>query len=100
MWLFLRNRPLLTSNGSIVRSYSFGNDNGLLLDLSKASVFRTNLARLLLGVQFSRHFGWVLALPKLLPPSIGKAFVPPGIKDLLQFKMVSGDMVISTWSIY
>ena len=80
---------MLTLTCSTVRSYSFGGDNGLLLDLSKASVFRTNLARLLFGIQFSRHFGWVLALPKLLPSSIGTAFVPPGIKDLLLFKTFS-----------
>jgi hypothetical protein len=93
-------RHLLTEYCSIVRSYSFGNDNSLLCDLSLASLLRKNLARLLLGVQFSRHFGWLLALTKILPSSVEEHLVPPGIKDLLQFKSVSGSIFRKAWFTY
>jgi hypothetical protein len=73
---------------SIVQRYSFGRDDNVLANLDEANRLRNNLARLLRGVHFNLHFTWVIQIMSLLPKSIGDSLVPPGVKDLIQFRKV------------
>jgi hypothetical protein len=82
--LFLDTNALIVR--SIVHRYSFGQDNDVLSDLKEANRLRSNLKRLLRGVKFNVYFSWVLGITKLLPKSIGKSLMPPGVKDLIRFR--------------
>ena len=74
-------------SNDLVRSFSFGSDNGLLHDLSEASRQRNDLARLLGGVKVNRHFPFIPGiLGKVLPMLFGEKALPPAIRDLLHFK--------------
>jgi hypothetical protein len=80
--------PSSLTNTSIVQKYSFGQDDNVLANLDEANRLRNNLARLLRGVKFNAHFSWVIQIMSLLPKSIGDSLVPPGVKDLVQFRKV------------
>ena len=50
---------------------------------------RNNILSLLRGTKFSLYFGWVLGLVARLPKQYTEGMVPPGVKDLADFKRVS-----------
>lgn len=75
----------------MVRSFSFGSDNNLLSDLVEAKKQREDLARLLTGVKFSKHFPWAPKLARSLPYGLAKKTTPPAIVDLLRFRAKIGE---------
>ena len=79
---------------SIVMQYSFGQDDNLLGDESKAATLRKNITDLLLGVKVSQHFPWIFAFLNQLPFFIAKHIMPPGALDMLAFSKVS---IFCTW---
>lgn len=81
---FILSDAYFAFSNDLVRSFSFGKDNGLLSDLPEANRQRNDLARLLQGIQVSRQFPWLLTIVGALPVS-----APPALKDLLNFKAVS-----------
>ncbi|KAF2120489.1 cytochrome P450 [Lophiotrema nucula] len=70
----------------VVQQYSFGQDDNVLDDLQEANRLRNNIARLLRGVNFNRHFSWFIRMMSMLPKSIGDSLVPPGVTDLVRFR--------------
>ena len=64
------------------------NEN-VLANPEAASLMRNNLTRLLRGVKFNLHFSWVRDTMKVIPSMLGKSFVPPGVMDLIRFRMVT-----------
>lgn len=70
-------------SNNVVRSFSFGSDNGLLDDLEEAKRQRENLARLLTGAPLSKHFPWIAnVFAKGLPLIFGKKAIPPAVRLL------------------
>lgn len=61
----------------------------VLANPEAASLIRNNLTRLLRGVKFNLHFSWVRDTMKVIPSLLGKSFVPPGVMDLIRFRMVT-----------
>lgn len=80
--------PLVANSpSSIVHQYSFGNAPNLLGDLSLAALRRTNVSAVLGSVKIMLHFGWIRDLLQLLPHSIGSRMTPPGVRDMIAFRM-------------
>jgi hypothetical protein len=73
---------------SVVTQYSFGFDDDVLADISRAAALRRNFNQLLLGVKLRSHFGWVFAVFKKLPPFLGGYFVPQAVGDMINFSRV------------
>lgn len=81
-------KSAVPDSGSVVSRYCFGADDDILGDAAQASALRNNLSRLLRGVKFNYHFGWVRTVIARLPTSVGKHFVPAGVIDMMNFRKV------------
>lgn len=73
----------------MVWQYSFGVDENVLAYPEAASSMRKNLNRLLRSVKFNLHFSWVRDTMKMIPSFLGISLVPPGVMDLIRFRMVT-----------
>lgn len=69
------------------------NEN-VLANPEAASLMRNNLTRLLRGVKFNLHFSWVRDMMKFIPGLLGKSFIPPGVMDLIRFRMVIQTLIL------
>ncbi|MCJ1267522.1 hypothetical protein MMC22_007407 [Lobaria immixta] len=69
----------------VVSRYSFGHDNKLLEDAARSANLRENLSKLLLGVKFNQHFPWIVDGLEMLPVSLGKCLMPPGVLEMMEF---------------
>ncbi|KAK5130696.1 hypothetical protein LTR08_001726 [Meristemomyces frigidus] len=78
-------------SNDILRSYSFGSDNGLLDDLPEAHRQRESLASLLLSVKAVQHFKPVFSvLGAIMPLIAGEKAIPEGIRDMVAFRNDAG----------
>ena len=78
---------------SVVSQYSFGHDNKLLGDAARSSTLRDNLSKLLLGVKFNQHFPWMVDALEMLPLTLGKFLMPPGVLDMMEFSTVKFSLI-------
>lgn len=76
--------------------YSFNHDNDLLRDPIRAASLRANLSELLLGVKINQHFPWMVETLDLLPISLAKNIMPPGVLDMKAFSAVSPHPLLSS----
>ena len=74
---------------SVVSHYCFGADDDVVGDAARASTLRNNLSRMLQGVKFNYHFGWISGLIPFLPMAVGNYVVPAGVRDMLDFRKVN-----------
>lgn len=72
---------------SVVREYCFGHGQDLLCDPALAHTQRENVSGVLRSVKFNLHFPWVRDLMRKLPPNIGARFTPPGVRDMIRFRI-------------
>lgn len=77
---------------SVVSHYSFGHDNMLLGDAARSASLRDNLSKLLLGVKFNQHFPWIVDGLEMLPVTLGKFLMPPGVLDMMEFSTVNSSL--------
>lgn len=73
---------------SVVNQYCFGHNQNVLANPARAADMRNNVAGVLRGVKFNLHFSWVRNVVRMLPPSLGRRWVPQGVKDMLKFRQV------------
>ncbi|KAI1076111.1 cytochrome P450 family protein [Whalleya microplaca] len=71
----------------VVNEYCFGYRPNLLGDPALAHVKRENVNGVLRGVKFNLYFSWLRGLMRKLPPSIAARFTPPGIRDMIRFRI-------------
>ncbi|OTB01690.1 hypothetical protein M426DRAFT_75079 [Hypoxylon sp. CI-4A] len=71
----------------IVNDYCFGHDENLLGDVALAHTRRENVNGVLRAVKFNLNFSWVRELMRKLPPSVGARATPPGIRDMIRFRI-------------
>jgi hypothetical protein len=69
---------------SFIKTFCFGSDDGLLLDLDRAGIARDDLAKLLRGIHWTKHFGTLLGLVVRWVPGL----TPDHLLDLFRFKKV------------
>lgn len=72
---------------SIVNEYCFGHSEDLVDDQPLAHARRENVNGVLRAVKFNLHFSWVRDLMRKLPPGIGARMTPPGIRDMIRFRI-------------
>ncbi|KAI1382876.1 cytochrome P450 family protein [Hypoxylon trugodes] len=71
----------------ILNEYCFGRNENLVSDKALAHAKRENVNGVLRAVKFNLHFSWVRDLMRRLPPSIGAKMTPPGIRDMIRFRI-------------
>ncbi|KAI1767418.1 cytochrome P450 family protein [Hypoxylon sp. FL1150] len=71
----------------IVNEYCFGRSEDLVGNQALAHDRRENVNGVLRAVKFNLHFSWVRDLMRKLPPSIGARMTPPGIRDMIRFRI-------------
>ena len=69
---------------SFIKTFCFGTDDGLLMNLERANIARDNLAKLLRGIHWTRHLGVILSLVAKWVPIL----TPDHLLDLVCFKKV------------
>jgi cytochrome P450 len=70
----------------VVHQYCFGTTPDILNDLALANIRRNNVAAVLQSVKVMLQFGWIRDLMQKLPPRIGEAVMPPGVRDMMTFR--------------
>lgn len=78
---------------SVVSHYNFGHDNKLLGDAVRSATLRDNLSKLLLGVKFNQHFPWIVDALEMLPVTVSKFLMPPGVLDMMEFSAVKLSLI-------
>lgn len=76
---------------SVVFQYSFGKPSNVLGNAEEASLLRRNLTQLLRGVKVSKHFHLLFRCIRLLPLSISRHLVPPGVQNMAELAVVGRD---------
>lgn len=76
-------------NFSVVSIFGFGTESDLLGNERRSAEQRENLTKLLLGINFTYQFPWLVKAMQSLPESLAKSLMPPGAKDMLEFQRVS-----------
>ncbi|KAI2635632.1 cytochrome P450 family protein [Hypomontagnella submonticulosa] len=71
----------------VVDECCFGHNEDLVGDPVLAHVRRENVNGVLRAVKFNLQFSWVRDLMRKLPPSIGARMTPPGIRDMIRFRV-------------
>ncbi|KAI8965300.1 cytochrome P450 family protein [Daldinia sp. FL1419] len=71
----------------VVNEYCIGRNENLVEDLALAHSRRENVSGVLRAVKFNLQFSWVRDLMRRLPPSIGARMTPPGIRDMIRFRI-------------
>ncbi|RGP81330.1 cytochrome p450 [Fusarium longipes] len=66
----------------IVCQYSFGSNENVLSDPTRAYTLRSNIRALLRSTNFAKQFTWIRDLLSLLPIE----FAPPGVQDMMSFR--------------
>lgn len=79
----------LLTGASVVSQYGFGHDSDLLRNSVRASALRAHLSEFLLGVKFNQHFPWIVDTLELLPMTLAKHIMPPGVLDMKEFSTAS-----------
>ncbi|KAI0485055.1 cytochrome P450 [Xylariaceae sp. FL0804] len=74
-------------SNDIVEEYCFSTTSNLLNDLQLAHVRRKNVDSVLRGVKINLQFPWIRSLIQKLPPGFRARFTPPGIRDMIRFRM-------------
>ncbi|OJJ95900.1 hypothetical protein ASPACDRAFT_47252 [Aspergillus aculeatus ATCC 16872] len=84
-------------SNDVVTNFLFAHQTDILSNEPKAAILRQNSRELLMGINLNKHFPWIPDFLELLPLSISRPMMPPGLVDMLAlFDRVRNELLTLT----